>query len=225
MLTVFSCRSFIADDLRSVDRTKTPWLILSGHRPIYVSSTDDGPPDGHQYVSRLLRAALEDLLIEHKVDVTFWGHHHSYQRTCPMYNGSCVGFDDMGQALGPVHIVAGNAGAPLYMNEQFDTPDYFQNIIVEYGYLRVTADATQLHVHAMSNKYGSVMDSVTLRKSESWHRGGRVERGNGGKSETGRAQMNGGTVASFVGPADLKSGAVGADSPSESCIRPFLCTT
>ena len=37
------------------------------------------------------------------------GHHHSYQRTCPVFNEKCV--DD-----GLVQVVFGNSGARLYDN-------------------------------------------------------------------------------------------------------------
>lgn len=33
----------IKSDLASVDRTKTPWIIFGGHRPMYVSSNYGGP--------------------------------------------------------------------------------------------------------------------------------------------------------------------------------------
>jgi hypothetical protein len=29
---------WIEADLRKVDRTKTPWIIFSGHRPMYIDS-------------------------------------------------------------------------------------------------------------------------------------------------------------------------------------------
>jgi hypothetical protein len=41
-----------------------------------------------------------------QVDLTLYGHYHSYQRTCPVYQNKCV--DD-----GLVHITVGSAGAWL----------------------------------------------------------------------------------------------------------------
>lgn len=43
--------------------------------------------------------------------MTWHGHHHSYQRSCPVYNETCVGYDEQGVARGTVHLVIGNAGA------------------------------------------------------------------------------------------------------------------
>lgn len=51
-----------------------------------------------------------------QVDLTWHGHHHSYQRTCPVYKGECVGLDDDGVARAPVHMVIGHAGANISFN-------------------------------------------------------------------------------------------------------------
>jgi hypothetical protein len=48
-----------------------------------------------------------------QVDLAVCGHHHSYQRTCPLANGTCAGYDGGGAARGPVYLVIGNAGAGL----------------------------------------------------------------------------------------------------------------
>ena len=34
---------------------------------------------------------IEPLLIQAKVDLGLWGHHHSYQRTCHVTNATCDG--------------------------------------------------------------------------------------------------------------------------------------
>jgi hypothetical protein len=50
---------------------------------MYIDSTNYVAPFGDQPVAKLLRANLEDLLVQHKVQLAFWGHHHSYQRYLP----------------------------------------------------------------------------------------------------------------------------------------------
>ncbi|CAM9725507.1 unnamed protein product, partial [Chrysoparadoxa australica] len=118
--------SFLQQDLEAVDRSVTPWIVFTGHRPMYVDSTGMGAEDCHpatrdgvpcgndQPGAADLRKNLEPLLLKHQVDLCVWGHHHTYQRTCPIANNKCVhaekGVDSRGQYLAPVHIVAGMAG-------------------------------------------------------------------------------------------------------------------
>lgn len=42
-LLLFTDSNRIMNDLASVDRSKTPWIIFGGHRPMYVSSNYGGP--------------------------------------------------------------------------------------------------------------------------------------------------------------------------------------
>jgi hypothetical protein len=62
-----ACCSFIVEDLKAVDRSRTPWLIVGGHRPIYIDSTNDAPVQGDQTVAADLRAALEQEFIKYEV--------------------------------------------------------------------------------------------------------------------------------------------------------------
>ena len=60
-------------DLKAVDRSKTPWVVLNGHRPIYTTSIIGSQPAGVLTVAKDLQLALEDLLYKYNVDVTFHG--------------------------------------------------------------------------------------------------------------------------------------------------------
>lgn len=62
-------------------------------------------------------------MLKHRVDLTFHGHHHSYQRTCPVYDNTCMGYGDDGVPLAPVHMVIGNAGAGLSINVHTKQPE------------------------------------------------------------------------------------------------------
>ena len=53
---------FLDDYLKTVNREKTPWLIFTGHRPMYVDSTSTQVPAGDQPVATLLREHVEPLL-------------------------------------------------------------------------------------------------------------------------------------------------------------------
>lgn len=55
-------RAWLEQDLASVDRAKTPWLVVELHRPMY---TNEQAPD--QIVAQMLQKQFEDLLIEYPV--------------------------------------------------------------------------------------------------------------------------------------------------------------
>ena len=67
---------FIEQDLSSVDRSKTPWVIFAGHRPMYIDSNNTSPVTGDQPGASLLREELEHLLVKYRVNVALFGHHH-----------------------------------------------------------------------------------------------------------------------------------------------------
>ncbi|RHY82492.1 hypothetical protein DYB35_001464 [Aphanomyces astaci] len=84
------------------------------------------------------------------------GHQHSYERSCPVFNGKCV--DE-----GTVHIVAGSAGAEL------ETSGFSPSLgkwsvahVNAWGYLRAEVSKDKLHVAFVRNDNGNVYDEVTL---------------------------------------------------------------
>lgn len=75
---------------------------------MYVDSTYTARvPGGDQYVGGLLRATFEELFYRYQVDVTWHGHHHSYQRTCPILDGQCMDMMENDVAPAPIHLVIG----------------------------------------------------------------------------------------------------------------------
>ena len=73
--------TYLKGALSAIDRNVTPWVIFVGHRPMYISSTNNSPPDGDQPVASLLRQHVEPLLMAAPaagmhVDLALWGHHH-----------------------------------------------------------------------------------------------------------------------------------------------------
>lgn len=68
----------------SVDRQKQPWLIFAANRVLGYSSSSQyaiegslGEPMGREHLQKLWQ--------KYKVDIAFYGHIHSYERTCPVY--------------------------------------------------------------------------------------------------------------------------------------------
>jgi len=162
---------FIETDLAAVDRASTPWIVVGGHRPIYLDSIRWSPLvlDGDQVVAAALRTALEELFLKYKVDVTWTGHHHSYQRTYPLARGECIS-NDKDQKQGSskqhsiVHLVIGNAGASFSRNIHLIKPKIFETVLLRHGYLRVDANATHMKNEMVASDTGLIMDEFVLVK-------------------------------------------------------------
>lgn len=95
--------------------------------------------------ARLCAARVHTDRFSLQVDMTWHGHHHSYQRTCALYKGECVPPNRDGSQAAPVHLVIGHAGAGLCLNVEEQQPDFFETVQLEHGYMRVEANATHLH--------------------------------------------------------------------------------
>lgn len=65
-------------DLKKVDRSRTPWLIVVLHAPWYNTN------HAHQHNGDAMKKALEQVLYEAHVDILVAGHVHAYERTVSM---------------------------------------------------------------------------------------------------------------------------------------------
>ena len=83
-----------------------------------------------------------------QVDVTFSGHDHKYERTCPVYKKRCLDLDANSSATAPVHVVIGNAGYKLSWGYNPHMPPYWEAMALEHGYLRCEANKTSFRCEA-----------------------------------------------------------------------------
>lgn len=144
---------WMENDLANVNRTETPFVVFTAHRPMYNS---ERYPDDYR-VCENMQIAFEDLLVKYKVDVALYGHYHSYERTCPVYKNICD------EENGLVHITVGSAGAWLDLVNHYDV-EWSEFTMQEYGYCRLTTTETELLVEFILNEEARVVDSVTLQR-------------------------------------------------------------
>lgn len=60
-----------------------------------------------------------------QVDLTWHGHDHIYERTCPVYKSICQQPNADGSLSAPIHVVIGNAGYELSWFANPDVPPYW----------------------------------------------------------------------------------------------------
>ena len=75
--------AFVEAALQSVNRKRTPFVFLAGHRPMYAFAMMNS-------VARSLRDAFEGLMQKHKVDAAFWGHQHAYESPHQPHTQECA---------------------------------------------------------------------------------------------------------------------------------------
>lgn len=146
--------AWLTSDLAANTR---PWTVVSAHRFMYISSSS--PADAG--AAAALRAAVEPLFARFSVDVVLTGHHHSFQRTCPVLYGACV---NSSATRAPVYLITGGAGAGLSALAPTQ-PDYIAFAADEHSYLAVRADRAAMVLTAKRTVDGSVLDETVLTKA------------------------------------------------------------
>uniref|UniRef100_A0A0C9QQA8 Purple acid phosphatase n=1 Tax=Wollemia nobilis TaxID=56998 RepID=A0A0C9QQA8_9CONI len=160
--------AYIEQDLKNVDRSKTPFVVVQGHRPMYTTNYElrDAP------LREKMIEHLEPLLVEYKVNLVLWGHVHKYERFCPLRNLSC-GTTGMGADF-PVHVVIGMAGQD-YQPKWEPRPDHPTDPIYpqparsfyrssEFGYTRLHATREALTLSYIGNHDGQVHDLLEIHQ-------------------------------------------------------------
>ncbi|ORX38727.1 Metallo-dependent phosphatase-like protein [Kockovaella imperatae] len=152
---------FIKQDLASVNRTQTPWVIAMGHRPWYVSAA---PED--RFMSGL--AVFEPLFEAANVDVVMQGHVHLISRSYPVHQNGTVQQYNYTEPQAPVYLVNGAAGHYDGLDKEY-TPLYdyiaFANDTM-YSYSKLTFhNSTHLTHQFMASGDNSVIDAITIEKT------------------------------------------------------------
>lgn len=176
--------AWLINDLQTLNRTKTPWVVVTGHRPTYcsadwsVSSSDklgSIPWQRHNkdcvQSAPIMREWFEDIFYENKVDLLMWAHVHSYERMNPVYNNQSmpadyISFNEVRGASAPIPIIAGMAGQQESYAPPSPTPlpwSVFQNTEKAYGVMTAYNSSALLWQQIASGN-GTVIDYLWLWK-------------------------------------------------------------
>ncbi|EGG14718.1 hypothetical protein DFA_10978 [Cavenderia fasciculata] len=161
---------WIVQDLQSVDRMVTPWIVFSGHRPMYASELLGIAAPMYDN----LRETYEPLLIKYNVNLVLTGHIHAYERICGINNFTCASSDNDA----PVHVLIGMAGCSwlgLWTDNPFKPlvggvgeqpqPEWSIFRTTNYGYTRFYANQTDLLFEYVGNHRNLVHDSFWLKNN------------------------------------------------------------
>lgn len=153
--------NWLAADLAAVDRTKTPWVIVAGHRPWYISYQNKSSA-----VCWECKDVFEPIFLNYSVDLVLSGHVHAYERNAPMYNNK-PDPRELNNPTYPWYITNGAAG-------HYDGLDTLSRPFMNYSRFAQDSDyvwsrltfhnATHLTQDMIVSKNNSVGDSATLYK-------------------------------------------------------------
>jgi acid phosphatase type 7 len=168
---------WLAKDLAAVDRSKTPWIIVAGHRPWYISAQNDSST-----LCWECKDVFEPLFLNYSVDLVLSGHVHAYQRNAPIYN-SQADPAELCNPKSPWYITNGAAGHYDGLDTLITPYENFSRFAMDtvYGWSRLTFhNATHLTQEFVASGNGSVLDSATLYKEHSATKTGRQGSGASG---------------------------------------------
>ncbi|EGD76186.1 hypothetical protein PTSG_11654 [Salpingoeca rosetta] len=147
-------------DLQRVDRSKTPFVVVYLHRPLYCSNTDDLPDcsldtqhirEGFTHQGQFY-PGLDAFMYKYNVNLVLVAHEHSYERTWPVYNSTVDPTQTNPHVYHnpqyPTHIVSGAGGCDEdldYYDELHHGPwSLVRSASYGYGHLHIV-NSTHLH--------------------------------------------------------------------------------
>ncbi|KAH6995480.1 Metallo-dependent phosphatase-like protein [Ilyonectria sp. MPI-CAGE-AT-0026] len=160
---------WLAKDLASVDRHKTPWVIVMGHRPMYSSQVSS--------YQKYLREAFEGLMLKNGVDVYLAGHIHWYERLLPLKTNGTIDHSAFmnnntyksNPGVSMTHIINGAAGNIESHSTLGDNPLLNFTVLldqVHFGFSKLTINsAKKLTWKFIHGEGGVIGDELTILKS------------------------------------------------------------
>lgn len=188
--------AFLEEDLRSVNRSLTPWVLFTGHRSAYVDSHfccgwgvpadscgENCVASSDVAVMAQMQQHIDPLLYKYQVNLAFAGHFHNVQRQAAVFQGnvvqkSVVRRDEANNTIhvqenpqGTVWMIIGSAGnGPSISNKRFPWSEASWDNL--FGYAIVTAEnKTHLNWQFVNSATEEVVDRLLLTQNFSvWSR-------------------------------------------------------
>lgn len=170
---------WLEQDLKSVDRTVTPWIIFGAHRAMYLNSNYGGKDSSDIVVMDNMIEHLEPLLWKYRVNLGFYGHNHAVQRHSAVLNRTVVQasssrVDSSGNTVhwhsdpqATVHMVIGTGGASFTKNFVTPYPDWNELVFYRWGYAVVQAvDSSYLSWEWIDSSNDQVIDRMVITQSD-----------------------------------------------------------
>lgn len=134
------------DTTLSTEFGKFRWVIIYFHHPPYST--------GRHGSDTRVQKKLVPIFEKNKVDIVFSGHEHNYQRSCKILAGTCV-------MEGPLYIITGGGGAPLY---PVGEPSWFTKTqYAVHHFVKGEISGCKLKLEAVDIK-NRIFDSTELSK-------------------------------------------------------------
>lgn len=150
-------KAWVDADMKSVDRSATPWLVAHFHRPFYCARDNECG-------SLLISQGVEEVLHNNKVDIVLTGHEHTYERTYSVYNKTVV-------EGAPMYLMQGGSGNREGNNGDYpplsELPSWVAAVDnkIGYGVLTLSEDASTITWEFFQSAGMKVTDMVTLTKN------------------------------------------------------------
>ncbi len=166
--------AWVDADMKSVDRSVTPWLVAHFHRPFYCARDNECKFFLCFLTTFLIHLCItggsllisqggEEVLHNNKVDIVLTGHEHTYERTFPVYNKTVTDG-------APVYLMQGGSGNREGNNGDYpplsELPSWVAAVDnkIGYGVLTLSEDASTITWEFFQSEGMKVTDVVTFAK-------------------------------------------------------------
>lgn len=156
---------WLAADLAAVNRTKTPWVIVAGHRPWYLSAKN-----ASDSLCTSCKDVFEPLLLKYGVDLVLTGHSHIYERLAPLAN-SKVDPNELDNPSAPWYITNGAAGHYDGLDSIGNPRQEYSRFALDtsnatYGWSKLTFNNCSHLTHEfIASNNNTVLDTAVLYKN------------------------------------------------------------